>query len=808
MMTERHLKAPTYFGLGVTIACSITASIDPATPESAPVISPERFCGIRALNRSSHVAIHNDKGAEIYYELTIPFGCEQGFESDSFCYLDVILFIPQSTTNCNKPDAIQRNSETNSCGLRFYRSDIGKPKKLFVQAKFPHPNAYLSQQMILTLTTVNNLAHPFFNGYAVDKVQVTVSTDQAVINNKGCYAVCDPHMMSFDGLGYEHHLTGTFDMYIHQNNNQKIQIMTQPCFNNGQTPHCVCGVAVQAGSDVVVISTCARVLDIRFIQCGDGILREKVNEVSKTKYRVTLPSGSYVDISLVYEGFLMNVHVTPSVADFNKTSGLCGSFDGNINNDRLKRPGSTDNDPNRSWMVQAKDNLFNENVVLSHWEDQYRFCTCDSKSVKPTYTATCDVETKKICDVKPVFKDRCVDKKRRKRRSGNGKYKPTDEGDFHQTVKLAFVSKYRDHFNQRQHRSIKQYTEETARQDCMQLLNTTAFQKCSNVPGLDFTATINDCILDAQITGTMEWTLSHLETIKSICIQQIDTQKLPPKEDLVGITVTINGSSFSNLSDENASLPLTVFTDEIFEEIQSVSCPHECSGFGICVNGSCICEKDHIGEDCSLDSTRPPEMIGIPDEGFCDLKERACKKTSVFGDNLIFENQVKCNIEPFEINVRNDILSEEKYQVTGVPQTFMEVSCPLEPSKKRSIDGGADINDIIARAYNISLSNDGLNFSEEDTFLVYDSACVTCSKTSGAIRCLKQSGLCMTDGECYGPGDTLGCYTCAVSGAGSAVWQPGPDCSKPSNDRPNSGGEQITAEYTVLLAFLAVAFGL
>ncbi|XP_052216779.1 von Willebrand factor D and EGF domain-containing protein-like [Dreissena polymorpha] len=478
MLTESHLKTPRKFGLGVNIVCSITATTEPTSSESVPVISPEKFLGIRALNSSSHVHITNQMVADVYYELTVPFGCPEGHDDDSHCYLDATLFIPQTSTTCNKPDIIHSNSEVNSCGLRFYRSDVGKPKKLQVQPKFPTSTVQLSQPMTLVLTTVENEAHLFFSDYSVDKMQVTVSTDQTVLNNKYCYAVCDPHMFTFDGLPYENQNAGTFDLYIHQEYNQRVQIETKSCSNNGRSPYCVCGVAVQAGSDVFVLSTCNnRLLDVRFVQCGDRILQQKVNEISKTHYRVTLPSGTYVDIHLV--GDFMNVYVYPSVADFKKTSGLCGLFDGTTNNDRLNRPGSNDSDPNISWMVKEPESLFNENVGLLPWEDRYRFCTCNERnSNKPVNIATCDATLKKTCDAKPMFTDRCVNK-RRKRRDANGIYRPTDEGDLHKTVQLAFVSNNQDSFMGRKKRSIKHYTEETARQDCMQLMNTTAFQRCS-----------------------------------------------------------------------------------------------------------------------------------------------------------------------------------------------------------------------------------------------------------------------------------------------------------------------------------------
>ncbi|KAH3730675.1 von Willebrand factor D and EGF domain-containing protein-like [Dreissena polymorpha] len=772
MMTENHLKTPRYFGLGVTIICSITASNLPASTESVPVISPEKFLGIRALNSQTHVHITNQIGADIFYELTIPFGCNEGFEEDNVCFLDATLFIPQTiSSNCNKPDIIQSNSETNSCGLRFYRHDVGTPKKLHIQPKFPTTNVHLSQPMTLILTTTEIDAHPLFNNYAVDTIQVTVSTEQIVLNNKVCHAVCDPHMLTFDGLAYENQNFGTFDLYIHTDYNQKIQIETKSCSNNGNTPTCVCGVAVQAGGDVFVLNACDNgLLDVRFVQCGDRILQNKVNEISPNKYRVTLPSGTYVDIHIY--GALMNVFVYPSVADFKKTSGLCGLFDGTTINDRLNRPGSNHPDPNKSWMVNAADNLFDEDVSLQPWADHYRFCTCDEQTPSPTNTVTCDAETKKTCNAIPIFTDRCVDM-RRKRRDANGRYQPTDEGDFHKTVQLAFVSNFRNTFIERKKREIKVYTEETARRDCMQLLNTIAFQKCSNVSGLNFTATIKHCILDALITGTMDWTMLHLETIKSLCVQQVIIQKLPPKEDLFGITVIINGTSYTNISDEDIDLPFNVITEKTLEEIRRVACLNECSGFGKCFNGSCVCKKGRIGEDCSLDATRPPQMKGIPDGGVCDLQERACRKTSVFADNLIFDNLVKCRIEPQEINSINELLPKGNYQVAGVRQTYMEVSCPFAQSDERTVNDEADIDDIVARVYNISLSNDGVNFSEDDSLIVYDSACVICRRVEGFIECRKENGYCVTNGKCYALGDIFGSYVCGETGEGPAAWQPG-----------------------------------
>ncbi|KAH3785082.1 hypothetical protein DPMN_163165 [Dreissena polymorpha] len=360
--------------------------------------------------------------------------------------------------------------------------------------------------------------------------------------------------------------------------------------------------------------------------------------------KVTLPSGTYVDIHIY--GALMNVFVYPSVADFKKTSGLSGLFDGATTNDRLNRPGSNHPDPNISWIVNAADNLFDEDVLLQPWADQYRFL---------------------------------------KRRDANGRYQPTDKGDFHKTVQLAFVSNYRNTFIERKKREIKVYTEETAWRDWMQLLNTIAFQKCSNVSGLDFTATIKHCILDALITGTMKWTMLHLETIKSLCLQQVIIQKIPPKVDLFGITV-------------------------------------------------------------------------------------------------------KCRIEPQENDSINELLPEGNYQVAGVRQTYMEVSCPFEQSEERTVNDEADIDDIVDK---ISFSNDGVNFSEEDTLIVYDSACDICRRVEGFIECRTENDYCVTNEKCYALGDIFGSYIFGETGEEPAAWQPG------FEDFTKSPVEEDLTEYPV-----------
>ena len=58
------------------------------------------------------------------------------------------------------------------------------------------------------------------------------------------------------------------------------------------------------------------------------------------------------------------------------------------------------------------------------------------------------------------------------------------------------------------------------------------------------------------------------------------------------------------------------------------ACPHACSSHGKCVDGTCLCDADHAGVDCSL-RTCPGD--GCSGQGFCDLVTGTCTCRPGFG---------------------------------------------------------------------------------------------------------------------------------------------------------------------------------
>lgn len=163
----------------------------------------------------------------------------------------------------------------------------------------------------------------------------------------------------------------------------------------------------------------------------------------------------------------------------------------------------------------------------------------------------------------------------------------------------------------------------------------------------------------------------------------------------------------------------------------------------------------------------PPIIAGIPDLGMCDLLERDCVITSVLGYGFIETSNLTCSITSFEVFAvhkyqsisykdsvialmhdsiplliklkvcvlifffevfeTNNTNSEVSHTVVAELETSLEVRCMLANDRRRRSADDDLTSDLIARGYKVSVSNDGVTYSDEDILVVYDSTCVNCT---------------------------------------------------------------------------------
>ncbi|XP_053403813.1 von Willebrand factor D and EGF domain-containing protein-like [Mercenaria mercenaria] len=793
-LTETTLRVKKYGRLGITIACIINAMTGPTTQSHPSQASSPKFCGIEIVDKEE-IRLNDTNSENVFLRLTVPFGCHAS--ETRGCSLDVILYIPQNNEDNCKPTSLSQRETVerakNRCGVRINNNEINVLKNISVSGLSGQNRENVMWPFTLVLATQEYFpAHPIFQNYFLDPVKVDVASNMTRLTGKVCYSHNDPHMQSFDQKTYENQNEGVFLLYRNTEHNVQVQMKTSRCHKDNDKIWCNCGVAVNAGRDVFILSSCenGEILSPKF-RCQDAILARsvKVDTSSGRRFQVYLPTGTEVRISVQENAFFkpfINIDITPSLEDWENTIGLCGNFNGDDTDDRNKRANSTEQDTNLSWIVPPKENLFDSknDARLVKWSAEKWFCQCEAKlqGSSPENAVRCTADTAKKCredTYETSYKDRCSIA--RKKRNAHGRY--VDRGlDLHHSTKTSFVSKYDEGIetsNAITKRS--EYDHVTARTDCVRMLNTTAFQMCSEVPKFDTDGFINDCALDAMATQSMEWSSSHLDALKDICVFEVNVNQPLTVEDLASFEPTDNSSSSINITTDIMSItkqlsPDSVFNAEFLNELKNVSCLNDCSRHGECNEGSCQCEVGFIGADCSIDSSKPPIMRGIPDNGECDLQYRECAKTSVFGRNFVSLPNLTCLLIPFEVTAGMKIMEGDPFIRKAKLETFIEVSCPLSiPPLKRSIK--EEPQGFIARGFRISVSNDGREYSENDAIVIFDSKCVNCSKVGGKIYCKKKSGYCIESGQCYEYQDMFGCYLCLGATNNSLDWTPGPDCS-------------------------------
>ena len=78
-------------------------------------------------------------------------------------------------------------------------------------------------------------------------------------------------------------------------------------------------------------------------------------------------------------------------------------------------------------------------------------------------------------------------------------------------------------------------------------------------------------------------------------------------------------------------------------EVARTLCPGLCSGHGICVNATCICERNYTSVDCSVDKRKGPSLLFIASGGLCDVrKSNDCEIVRMVGYDFMEASGLSC----------------------------------------------------------------------------------------------------------------------------------------------------------------------
>ncbi|VDI01231.1 Hypothetical predicted protein [Mytilus galloprovincialis] len=440
------------------------------------------------------------------------------------------------------------------------------------------------------------------------------------------------------------------------------------------------------------------------------------------RFNVTLPIGTEITFR-VNGRYIDYIYIKPSVLDLGSTKGLCGyvsSENKNTDDDFLSR-GETIAITNsqqfaKSWMItDTRESLFVENpTIIEESNDLPSFCQCASEGateadITNKYRLHCNLtQPMEPCyDVETnlSFKSKCTDGTRKKRSineigiNERGKKSITDTDDTDDVIEFPpfeiLSDVYDESFVAETPRWHNGWNEEQAEATSREYFDRNFPIDVRVASGISIEDYINSSIEDIKITGDTAFLATTLSVMQTAA-----------KAELVR-----NQSLSEQITDDGTTL---------LEKLSSHLCLNNCISNGQCKNGSCICNELFGGEDCATPRSTPPSNVSLPDSGLCDVRKRACKKTYVYG--YFIPPDIYCKTKHFEFFENTRSYKETTTAKATMINSYM-VSCDLPHARqKRSTTSGI----IFAEGYEISVSNDGSNFGEDVTILVYDEECFSC----------------------------------------------------------------------------------
>lgn len=208
-----------------------------------------------------------------------------------------------------------------------------------------------NQNQILTVTTHCSAAGTFTRiaHFGIDESNLQQSLEATVTcKEKGGDTWGDPHLSTFDQVGYDFQAKGEFVLARSESTGFEVQVRQQPVASRPVTLNKAVAVRLgdhvvgfysdpAAGPALVIDGVGTEVAANTTLTLADGSTLERVVGGRRNQYVLRPPSGtSYVRVRRGSDHFNVFVHPDPAIADW---QGLLGSPDGNPQNDFRLRNG-------------------------------------------------------------------------------------------------------------------------------------------------------------------------------------------------------------------------------------------------------------------------------------------------------------------------------------------------------------------------------------------------------------------------------------------------------------------------------------
>ncbi|XP_066919364.1 von Willebrand factor D and EGF domain-containing protein-like [Clytia hemisphaerica] len=647
------------------------------------------------------------------------------------------------STTCGVNIRIEKNETqamTTLCSLRFKPGDKTKTMNVAATKDFIDDN----DRSLKIKFNIPRHANPL-DWFCTSPIpEITVTAKDAP--TRQCRSTGDPYINTFDGTWFPHYKVGD---YVLVTSKARLFEVHARAFECQRSVSCNCGVAAREGDDVMVVDMCQNTKP-PIVKFASTVLPQEGSIIERgpdgKTFILNFPSGARV--TFVYRNPSSDIIVSLPPDDYQNTRGLCGTWNGNTNDDFTSASGHVvDLQGSSVWLSRNRERMdnFTESYRFKDFSRESLFyyqgakvksctatripsyCSCkgDGDFLTDDSEFQCDnsglvnrpkyqVNGQKYAELVFTGHEHCG-KRRRRRRSAE----ENDRNVIIMPDEDPSSSIY--DFNPPQittppptFPTSSGITQQQAEQSCERALrDSTSGRACLRIlPTLDITPFMQQCIEDTKV----------LDDSRTSIISAVAAMMEECEEE------TLRNVALWTADDDGNLQPPQAVGDAL--------CPSDCSGNGRCVNSTCVCDAGFLSVDCSINEGDPPVLEKVASDGLCDIRKQDCLRARVIGRNYVESDKLACRTK--KLKVESNLLIKESTTSSFVTSrsdmlTFRDLSCeipgqhlPLVDLDFSSTQSGRPVGGV-----SIQLSNDGETFSNESSnYIAYDSKCVECNSST------------------------------------------------------------------------------
>ncbi|XP_066511012.1 von Willebrand factor D and EGF domain-containing protein-like [Hoplias malabaricus] len=776
-----------HFRLGEKFFCSVSTFL----LNSSSVQSPSKeslgfFAGIKFV--PDFLQIREDgKEHTLTVHSTVPISCF-GSEPNHRCKLRLELGV-------NEPDSLVAaapNVALSSCYLELVsqpcRDGVCANGSVIVTAVTDFTRD--GNRMSFVTARPTGTSPRLWRRYTPTPVKITVQD----VPTSSCYSLTDPHIITFDGRHFENQGMGTF-VLLATVRGFEVHTRQWDCGSRLYTVSCTCGIAAKEGDLIVTFDMCHGQLQETRPQLSIRSFRHTPNNhvrIHEThqgkKITILFSSGAFVRADVADWGMSVSVRV-PS-RDFNKTKGLCGTFDKNTHNDFHSPEGNIYKNTElehfiQDWRLEPGESLFDRTPELSEAAEISRsFCACqkeytspddqetensrclsqdhvDQTSLFPFRDATAEFTILKLdtsthitteeLRMDSLFEPIAPHYNRNKRQDPvlspsademlQYFFPGGSRGPLPSSASLSWPDGLRQSIVSPLWPTPGGLGSSDALEVCeAALANSSVGAVCRTLLGRKLDEAVKLCVLDLQLKDDLEWENALLSFIENECERRW----------------LENRASVSAAAEEVA---------------MALRCPNLCNGNGKCTEWGCQCDSGHIHYDCSLPISQPIELTDVENGGVCDVRALDCDTVRVFGLGFIDSPKLTCILRKLT-HINGEWIGEDEQITKASFLSSKAIDCSVPRLSTATIHSMNFLADQQPYArWEIKVSNDGIVVSNVKVLTLYDGVCQECVPSSSGL-CKLKNQTCNIEGMCFSDGETNPSSPCLLcnSTASKYTW--------------------------------------